>query len=61
MVEVRFDRRKDQTKPLGVRQGQFEGEPPHLNWSNAMFMKRRTENGEQATQTRGNCSEAAAS
>jgi SAM-dependent methyltransferase len=35
-------------------------EPPHLNWSTAMFRKRRTENGEQATQARGNNSEAAA-
>ena len=25
-------------------------EPPHLNWSTAMFRKRRTENGEQATE-----------
>ena len=25
-------------------------EPPHLNWSTAMFRKWRTENGEQATE-----------
>ncbi len=37
-----------------------EAEPPHLNWSTVMFRKRRTENGEQATQARGNSSEVAA-
>lgn len=36
------------------------GEPPHLDWSTVKFRKRRTENGEQATQARGNSSEAAA-
>ncbi|MEP0587390.1 MAG: hypothetical protein ABJI43_09145 [Roseobacter sp.] len=35
-------------------------EAPHLNWSTVMFRKRRTENGEQTTQARGNSSEAAA-
>ena len=34
--------------------------PPHLNWSTVMFRKRRTENGEQATQARGNSPEVAA-
>lgn len=33
---------------------------PHLNWSTARFRKRRTENGELATQARGNSSKAAA-
>ena len=36
------------------------GEPPHLNWSTVMFRKRRTENGEQTTQARGDSSEVAA-
>lgn len=31
---------------------------PRLNWSTVMFRKRRTENGKQATQARGNSSEA---
>ena len=35
-------------------------EPPHLNWSTVMFRRRRTRNGEQAAQARGNSSEAAA-
>ena len=26
------------------------GEPPHLNWSSAMFRKRRTDNDEQTTE-----------
>ena len=32
----------------------------HLNWSDVMFKERRTENGEEATQAGGNCSEATA-
>lgn len=32
-------------------------EPPQLNWSTAMFRKRRTENGKQATQARRDCLE----
>ena len=35
-------------------------EPPHLNWSSAMFRKRRNENGEQATKARRDCLEVAA-
>ena len=35
-------------------------EPPHLNWSTVMFRKRRTENGEQTAQARGNSSEVTA-
>ncbi len=35
------------------------GEPPHLDRSTIMFRKRRTENGEQATQARGNSSDVA--
>ena len=27
-----------------------EVEPPHLNWSSAMFRKRRTDNDEQTTE-----------
>ena len=27
-----------------------QGEPPHLNWSSAMFRKRRTDNDEQTTE-----------
>ena len=37
------------------------GEPPHLNWSTAMFRKRRTENGEQATEAGRDCLEVTAS
>lgn len=37
----------------------WHGMPP-LNWSTVMFEKRRTENGEQAAQARGNSSEVAA-
>ena len=29
---------------------QKDGEPPHLNWSSAMFRKRRTDNDEQTTE-----------
>ena len=36
-------------------------EPPHLNWSTAMFRKRRTENGEQATEAGRDCLEVTAS
>ena len=32
----------------------------HLDWSDVMFKERRTENGEEATQAGGNCSEATA-
>ena len=35
-------------------------EMPLLNWSTVMYRKRRTENGEQAAQARGNSSEVAA-
>lgn len=28
----------------------FPNEPPHLNWSSAMFRKRRTDNDEQTTE-----------
>ena len=35
-------------------------EPPQLNWSTAMVRKRRTRNGEQATQARGDRHQAAA-
>lgn len=28
-----------------------QGEPPHLNWSSAMFRKRRTDNDEKTTTT----------
>ncbi len=35
-------------------------EMPHLNWSTVMIKKRRTENGKQAAQARGNSSEVAA-
>ena len=38
-----------------------EAEPPHLNWSTAMFRKRRTENGEQATEAGRDCLEVTAS
>ena len=36
-------------------------EPPHLNWSTTMFRKRRTENGEQATEAGRDCLEVKAS
>ena len=36
-------------------------EPPHLTWSTAMFRKRRTENGEQATEAGRDCLEVKAS
>ena len=36
-------------------------EPPHLTWSTAMFRKRRTENGEQATEAGRDCLEVTAS
>ena len=36
------------------------GEPPQLNWSTAIFRKRRTENGKQATQARRDCLEVTA-
>ena len=36
-------------------------EPPHLNWSTAMFRKRRNENGEQATEAGRDCLEVTAS
>ena len=40
----------------------FHGsEPPHLNWSTAMFMKWRTENGQQATEAGRDCLEVSAS
>ena len=32
-------------------------EPPQLNWSTAMFRKRRTKTGEQATKARRDCLE----
>ena len=35
-------------------------EPPQLNWSTAMFRKRRTENGEQATEAGRDCLEVTA-
>ena len=35
-------------------------EPPHLNWSTAMFRKRRTKNGKQATEARKDCPEVTA-
>ncbi len=35
-------------------------EPPQLNWSTPMFRKRRTTNGEQATEARRDCLEVAA-
>jgi len=35
-------------------------EVPPLNWSTVMFRKRRTENGEQTTQARGNSSKVTA-
>ena len=28
----------------------YQSEPPHLNWSSAMFRKRRTDNDEQTTE-----------
>jgi hypothetical protein len=36
------------------------GEPPHLNWSTAMFRKRKTTNDKQATEARGDCLEVTA-
>ncbi len=36
-------------------------EPPQLNWSTAMFRKRRTKNGEQATKAGRDCLEVTAS
>jgi hypothetical protein len=36
-------------------------EPPHLNWSTAMFRKWRTENGKQATEAGRDCFEITAS
>ena len=30
--------------------GAYVLEPPHLNWSSAMFRKRRTDNDEQTTE-----------
>ena len=33
----------------GGTSGPNAGEPPHLNWSSAMFRKRRTDNDEQTT------------
>ena len=30
--------------------GKVSLEPPHLNWSSAMFRKRRTDNDEQTTE-----------
>ena len=44
----------------GRKIGLGYSEPPHLNWSTVMFRRRRTRNGEQAAQARGNSSEAAA-
>jgi hypothetical protein len=41
--------------------GEDINEPPHLNWSTAMFRKRRTENGEQATEAGRDCLEVTAS
>ena len=35
------------SEPLAVVGGD---EPPHLNWSSAMFRKRRTDNDEQTTE-----------
>ena len=37
-------RQADKVKAL------VEAEPPHLNWSSAMFRKRRTDNDEQTTE-----------
>ena len=36
------------TLPSGKRL--IKTEPPHLNWSSAMFRKRRTDNDEQTTE-----------
>ena len=36
-------------------------EPPHFYWSMSMFRKRRTENGEQATEAGRDCLEVKAS
>ena len=40
---------------LGLRM--IRREPPHLNWSTAMFRKRRIKNGKQATEARRDCLE----
>ena len=41
--------------------GSGGGEPPHFYWSMSMFRKRRTENGEQATEAGRDCLEVKAS
>lgn len=40
-------RDKFEVNPYSLTQ---EAEPPHLNWSSAMFRKRRTDNDEQTTE-----------
>jgi len=40
---------------------QSKTEPPHFYWSMSMFRKRRTENGEQATEAGRDCLEVKAS
>ena len=44
-----------------TKHGAASSEPPHLNWSTTMFRKRRTENGEQATEAGRDCLEVTAS
>ena len=45
------------TNPIAIE----AHEPPHFYWSMSMFRKRRTENGEQATEAGRDCLEVKAS
>ena len=48
---------EDVSERLDIIPAQFRVivEPPQLNWSTAMFRKRRTTNGKQATEARRDC------
>ena len=46
---------------VSLKEARKKNEPPHLNWSTTMFRKRRTENGEQATEAGRDCLEVKAS